>query len=188
MFFHLFRRRARDNRSRRMVAVIECILNQNARDLGAATYPSMNTKLIQLCMTYEIGLFQIPCPEMTCLGFLRDRAPGQSIRDVLDTESGRECCRKLACSVADKIESYLENDSNVLAVLGGNPESPGCAVHYNIGDKNQELSEKSGVFIQALYRELSQRDIHLPFIGIRDCRPEWLASDLYSLEQIFITR
>lgn len=188
MIFHLFRKRARDNRSRRMVAVIECILNQNARDLGAATYPSMNTKLIQLCMKYEIGLFQIPCPEMICLGFLRNRAPGQSIRDVLDTESGRECCRKLARSVANRIEMYIENGNKVLAVLGGNPESPGCAVHYKIVDENKEILEKSGIFIQALYWELSKKHIDLPIIGIRDCRPEWLASDLHSLEQIFKNR
>ena len=188
MIFHLFRRRARDNRSRRVVAVIECILNQNARDLGAATYPSMNTELIQLCMKYEIGLFQIPCPEMICLGFLRDRSPGQGIRDVLDTESGRKCCRKLACSVADKIEMYIKNDNKVLAILGGNPESPGCAVHYKMEDENKEISERSGVFIQALYWELSQRHVDLPFICIRDCRPDWLSSDLQSLEQIFRKR
>ena len=188
MMFRLFRRIALDNRSRRMVVVIECILNQNARDLGAATYPSMNTKLIQLCLKYEVGLFQIPCPEMTCLGFLRDRAPGQSIRDVLDTESGRKCCRKLARSVADRIEMYIKNGNKVLAVLGGNPESPGCAVHYKMEDNNKKISEKAGVFIQALFWELSQRHIDLPLIGIRDCKPEWLASDLHSLEQIFRTR
>lgn len=110
------------------MAVIECILNQNARDTGAATYRSMNKTLIQLCMKYEVGLFQIPCPETMCLGFLRKREPGQSIRDVLDTDSGRECCMQTSVGLADRLQEYIDNGVEITAVLGGNPQSPGCAV------------------------------------------------------------
>nr|NJM02120.1 hypothetical protein [Desulfobacula sp.] len=164
--------------------VIECILNQNARDLGAATYPSMNFEVIGLCMKYHVGMVQIPCPEIACLGFLRKREPGKSIRDALDTEFGRECCRKLARIVGDRVKMYIDNGNRVLAVLGGNPESPGCAVQYKMENSDNGISEKSGIFMQALFWELSQKHIYLPFIGIRDCRPEWLESDLHSLELI----
>lgn len=38
-----------ESRSRRMVVVIECILNQNARDQGAARFPAMNTGVVVRC-------------------------------------------------------------------------------------------------------------------------------------------
>ena len=69
-----------DRRSRRFVAVIECILNQNARDLGAACCPAINIELLNLCHEHEVGVMQMPCPEIAALGFKRARAPGQSIR------------------------------------------------------------------------------------------------------------
>jgi predicted secreted protein len=96
MIFRLFKKKAQDQRNNCVVAMIECILNQNARDPGAATYPAMSFEVIGLCMKYHVGMVQIPCPEIACLGFLRKREPGQSIREVLDTETGRECCRMLA--------------------------------------------------------------------------------------------
>jgi len=40
------KKKAQDQRINCVVAVIECILNQNAWDRGAATYPSMNFELI----------------------------------------------------------------------------------------------------------------------------------------------
>ena len=70
--------RPSDKRGKRMVFVIECILNQNSRDIGAANYKAMNFKVIKLCMKYHVGMVQIPCPEMICLGFGRERKPGQS--------------------------------------------------------------------------------------------------------------
>lgn len=131
-------------------------------------------------MKYHVGMVQIPCPEMSCLGFDRERKPGQSIWDVLDTKSGLHCCADLAGAVVDRMKDYISSRNKILAVLGGNPESPGCAVHYEL-----ELSGKSGVFMQVLFRELSRIQIHVPFLGIRDCRSDWLLSYLQSLELLF---
>lgn len=180
--------RPSDKRGKRMVFVIECILNQNSRDIGAASYKAMNSEVINLCMKYHVGMVQIPCPEMICLGFGRERNPGQSIRDILDTESGRRCCADLAKIVGGRIKEYIASGNKVLAVLGGNPESPGCAVHYGMRDTGHKLSGQSGVFMQALFRELSQIQIDVPFLGIRDCRSDWLVSDLQSLKLIFRNR
>jgi len=176
--------RPSDKRGKRMVFMIECILNQNSRDIGAASYKAMNFEMINLCMKYHVGMVQIPCPEMICLGFGRARKPEQSIRDVLDTESGRRCCADLAGIVGGRMKEYVDSGNKVLAVLGGNPESPGCAVHYD-GDTRSKLSGQSGIFMQALFRELSRIQIEVSFLGIRDCRSDWLVSDLQSLELIF---
>lgn len=67
-----------DQRSFKLVILIDCILNQNSRDFGAATYPSMNKDILHLCMKHNVGIFQIPCPEMAFLGLLRERKKGRS--------------------------------------------------------------------------------------------------------------
>ena len=174
-----------DIRSYRFLAAIECILNQNTRDLGAATYPAINREIVRLCMEYNVGIMPIPCPEMFCLGFIRQRKPGQSIRDALDTNEGRQCCKMLSIELVTKIEDYIKNNNTLLAILGGNPESPGCAVHTTVGqDQKHVLTEKSGIFMQEFSKQLKLKSIEVPFRGIRDCQPEWLKEDLKWLEQL----
>ena len=174
-----------DHSSHRFVVVIDCILNQNARDLGAVTYPSMNKALVELCMQHDVGLFQIPCPEMAFLGFERKRAPGQSIREALDTQEGRDCCRRLSVDLTNRIEDLINNKNKIVAVLGGNPESPGCAIHMVFSGRNRFMAENSGVFMKVFYQELCLRNIEVPFRGMRDCRPGWIKKDLAWLENLF---
>jgi len=163
-----------DCRGGRFVAVIDCILNQNVRDRGAASFPGMNFELLQLCHEQGVGVMQMPCPEVLALGFERKRPAGTTIRQALDTEAGRRSCSDLAASVAERIQAALAEGSRLLAVLGGNPLSPGCAVH----DDERGLLLESGIFMQELQRELRLRGIDVPFRGMRDASPEMLAEDL----------
>jgi len=174
-----------DSRNNRFVMVIDCILNQNSRDLGAATYPSMNKGVVGLCMEYDVGLFQMPCPEMAFMGFKRKRNQGQSIREALDTEEGRDCCRKLSVDLANRIEDHMNNNNKIVAVLGGNPESPGCAIHMISSGKNNSMADSSGIFMKEFHQELCHRNIDVPFRGMRDCRPESIKQDLDWLEELF---
>ena len=118
-----------DVRSKSVIFVAHCILNQNARDAGAANFPAINRSILQLCNEYNVGILQIPCPGIKFLGFNRKRPKGQSIRDALDIPEGRNCCRKISIDIADRIKDYLAQSYQIIAILGGNPESPGCAVH-----------------------------------------------------------
>lgn len=171
-----------DGRSKCFVAVIDCIMNQNTRDAGAAVFSAMNWEVLQLCNKYNVGILQMPCPEIAFMGFFRTRPPGTSIRAALDTADGRACCRKLSVDIADRIEDIMHQDARFLAVLGGNPESPGCAVHT--GDA--ENSKLSGVLISELRDELQRREISVPFRGIRDFDPLLMIADLQWLEQLFL--
>jgi len=170
-----------DNRSKRFVAVIECIINQNARDAGAAIFPAMNWPILCLCNQYNVGILQIPCPEIRFLGLVRKRQPGQSIRDALDTDEGRVCCRKISIDIVNRIEDYTNQGYRILAILGGNPKSPGCAIHC----ENGEISPNSGVLMQELQGELLNRRIEIPFKGIRDSDPEMLARDIEWVREVF---
>ncbi len=169
-----------DNRAYRFVAVIDCILNQNSRDRGAAKFPEFNWPVLELCHKYNIGILQMPCPEIACLGFYRTPPEGTSIRGALDTIKGREHCSQLSMDVVDRAEALCQQGADFLAVLGGNPESPGCVVHLT---DNSALP--SGVFIKELVKELNKRHITVPFLAIRDDDPQLLEQDLRQLEQIF---
>jgi len=173
-----------DSRSCRMVVLIECILNQNARDAGAATFPAVSWPILRLCNEHNVGILQMPCPEISCLGFERKRQPKLSIRDVLDTSEGRDCCRKISIDVVDRIEDYINQGYQILSILGGNPKSPGCAIHSEDGN----LLSTSGIFMKELQAELHKRCIEIPFKGIRDYDPEMFAKDIEWVRKAFSKR
>ena len=173
----LFKRSKTDQRSGRLVFLIECLMNQNARDIGAAESPAFTQELIELMVDAEIGMVQIPCPEIACLGFERLRSSGQSIRQALETPEASACCQSLAIATAERIHSYVNQGFEVLAVLGGNEQSPGCAVHTAI-DSELQLTDRSGVFMKMVAEELAQRGLQIRFHGIRDADSELLIEDL----------
>jgi len=173
----LFNRPNIDERNGRLVFLIECLLNQNARDIGAAESPAFTRDVIELLVGAEVGMVQIPCPEIACLGFERMRSRGQSIRQALETSEPTACCQALAESTAERIECYLKQGFEVLAVLGGNEQSPGCAVH-TMDDIETQLTDKSGVFMKMLAANLNRRGLQIHFHGIRDADPELLKEDL----------
>ena len=172
-----------DARRGRMVFLIECLLNQNARDRGAAQAPAVTPGLIQLLTEKDVGMVQISCPEMNCLGFARKRLPGQSIREALETPTASACCEHLANTTAERIRHYTDQGFEVLCILGGNSQSPACAVQPG-NDETRSLTGRSGVFMQALARELESRVPGIPFRGIRDADPGLLAEDLSWLKRL----
>ncbi|WP_051301691.1 hypothetical protein [Sedimenticola selenatireducens] len=172
-----FNRPKKDLRSGRLVFLIECLLNQNARDLGAAENPAVTREVMDLLADNGIGMVQIPCPEIACLGFERRRPAGQSIRQALGAPGPANCCRKLAAATADRIKSDLDQGFEVLAILGGNEESPGCAVHIT-GAGETELAARSGVFMLALAAELERRDLQIQFRRMRDANAKLLNEDI----------
>ncbi len=173
----LFNRSKTDKRNGRLVFLIECLLNQNARDIGAAESPAFTRGVMELLMEAEVGMVQIPCPEIACLGFKRLRSCDQSIRQALETREATACCRSLAEATAERIECYIKQGFEVLAVLGGNEQSPGCAVHA-MDDSEIQLTGKSGVFTKMLATDLSRRGLKIPFHGVRDADSELLKKDL----------
>jgi predicted secreted protein len=171
------RRPPSDSRSRKVVVLIECHLNQNARDQGAARYPAINHALLDLLRGSGAGLVQIPCPEMHCLGPDRERPRGVTLREAMETSAARAKCRALAEDVVDRIERYTRNGVEAVAVLGGDVESPGCAVHHG-PEAPEGLSPRSGIFMQELAGELKSRGLNVPMRGVRESRPEAFESDL----------
>jgi hypothetical protein len=98
---------------------------------------------------------------------------------MLDTPAGRACCAALAEAVADRLLDYARNGCAVVAILGGNAASPGCAVHPGAAG----LSAASGVFMRELARALDDCGLAVPFRGVRDADPAAEREDLDWLER-----
>ncbi len=172
-----------------MVAVIHCVLNQNARDMGAALYPGVTGPVMNLLLDHGVGIFQMPCPEAACLGLPRSRPHGTAIREMLDAPWGRRCCRSLAAAVADQLEEHARSRHAVLAVVGGDEESPGCAVHVSERDPAlRRLGAGSGVFMKALEVELDLRGLRVPFLRMRESSPPAYEEDLAALDRLLSNR
>ena len=171
-----------DRRGRRLVALIECVLNQNARDAGAACSPALNFDCVQQCHQHEVGILQMPCPEIAALGPARKRAPGVGLREALESEYGRSRCQALAIETVDRIEAHISQGCALLAVVGGNPRSPGCAIHPG----PDGLRSTSGVFMKALQAELRQRNHEVIFQPMRDHDPQQLQEDLAQFRDLLV--
>jgi predicted secreted protein len=104
-----------------------------------------------------------------------------SLREAMETTESRARCRDLAREMADRIEDYTRNAVEVVAVLGGDADSPGCAVHVHDGPMN--LAPRSGIFMQELAAELQSRGLEVPFRGIRESRREVFEADLAWLSE-----
>jgi len=144
-----------DKRNRKIAVVAHCILNQNSRVLGIAYYPGMINEIFDVLRKYEVGVIQMPCPELIYAGLLRE----SQTKEQYDTPAFRRHCRKIASSIADQIEEYLKNDFKVSAVLGVDG-SPTCGV--------DETS--MGIFMEELQSELKERKVAVPMKGVRHTR------------------
>lgn len=154
----------RDSRSRKVVLVPHCVLNQNARAAGAAERPSAVTELVTALLEREVGILQMPCPELYAFGLDRGHI---CVEKELRVPAGRKLVRGLAQDLVRQIRMYLDCGVHVLGVLGKNG-SPSCGVEETwVG----HLSPGSGAFIEELASELKEQGIALEITGIRDSEP-----------------
>jgi predicted secreted protein len=71
-----------DNRSKKLIVVAHCIVNQNSISDGTADFSSQFAEIIEPLMENKIGIIQLPCPELLCLGLDRQDKAG-ALRDLL---------------------------------------------------------------------------------------------------------
>lgn len=139
-------RRLEDRRSRRVVFLSHCLLNENTRYLGGATRPGCVRELVDECMRCELGIVQMPCPEEAAWGgvlkrhLLRAYAMGgqggrprwvvrAAVRGGLAYT--RHVYRRLALRIAAQMEDYAKSGFEVVAAVGVDG-SPSCGVQTTI--------------------------------------------------------
>ena len=64
----LWTRQLEDQRSRKVVFLSHCLLNENTRYLGGACRCGAVREVIQVCIDSGYGIVQMPCPEQHAWG------------------------------------------------------------------------------------------------------------------------
>ncbi|MFC0875778.1 CD3072 family TudS-related putative desulfidase [Saccharicrinis sp. FJH2] len=167
-----------DKRSKSIILLAHCIINQNAKSDGTASYGGTITELVDLINSIDIGIVQMPCPELHCLGLDRGDVNGSMrpvieensrIRNVIKQESSLKIIRGLIQSVVYQIEEYLKNGFEIKGVIGIN-RSPSCGVESTSMD-NEEIAGQ-GVFIKELQKQFEKKEFQIPIVGIKVFEPE----------------
>jgi predicted secreted protein len=166
-----------DKRSKKVILVAHCILNQNVKIDRCACYPGTVKEVARVLIDSDIGLLQMPCPELFCLGL--DRQAGHGVNTTIESEdtrvaqrmiedSTRILCREMVDALAYQLDEYRKNGFKIVGVIGING-SPTCGVETTWCNDKEERG--SGIFIQMLNEECSDRNIALAMRGIKAYEP-----------------
>lgn len=162
-----------DARSKKVVLLAHCLLNQNSISDGTADLPSQFSEIIEWLLANQIGMIQMPCPELTCLGLDRGDERGSErplleentrIRGLLSEARQIDTLRKMADELVRQVEQYQSHGLQVLGVLGVD-RSPSCGVETT--SRNGSEVPGRGVFLEVLSGKLAESGIALPMIGTK---------------------
>ncbi len=166
-----------DGRSKQLVFVAHCVLNQNARDAGTAESPAMMRTILDALATKNISVIQLPCPELMVLGLgrARDASPLPTIRERLESAESHVRLGYLIDQVVYQIKEYQAQGFRIIGILGKNG-SPTCGVRMT---RHMTLpGAPEGVFIRLLRQRLKAEGFDICIKGIDDHRQqhatEWI--------------
>jgi len=166
----------RDNRGYKVIFVSHCILNQNAKVRGIAKYPGVLTPIVELLFSVNVGIIQMPCPEMRYFGAMRW---GQ-VKDQYNSPMFRRFCNILADPILDQVEDYIRCGYQVLGfiMIDGSPVCGLNKVPQPAEDGQiwggmvwytppQHFVQDCGVFCEVLREKIAHRKIpELKFISV----------------------
>lgn len=162
-----------DGRSKKVIFLAHCLLNQNAISDGTAVYPAAFRELVQLLLDREVGIVQMPCPELYCLGLDRGDVHGAErpvveentrIRRAMEKDGPRQKREALADLVAEQVQEYHKHGFQVLGIVGAN-RSPNCGVETT-SDFDREVEGRSA-FMDAIAQRLEAAGISVPMLGLK---------------------
>ena len=162
-----------DGRSKKVVFIAHCLLNQNSISDGTAVYPAAFRDVIDYFLNADIGIVQMPCPEFCCLGLDRGNIHGidspvvvenTRIRSAMKSDSSNAKLTRLADYVVQQIIEYKKYGFEVIGIIGAN-RSPNCGVETT-SDNDAEINGM-GLFIDKIFRQLLRENISIPMIGIK---------------------
>jgi len=167
-----------DYRSKRVLLVAHCVLNQNAKIDRCAYYPGVITEAVEALIASGVGLIQMPCPELLCLGLDRQVEPDAAttiesedtrVARRMTAEENQTVCRSLAQSLVFQVEQYQRNGFEVVGLLGING-SPTCGVETTWA--NDRAEQGLGLFIQLLDEVCREKGVILRQRGLRAREPQ----------------
>ncbi len=162
-----------DGRSKRVVLLAHCLLNQNAISDATAIAAGAVRELVDVFMDADVGILQMPCPELCCLGLDRGDEKGGTrdvvientrIRKAMESGRANEELQVLADQVLHQIREYSRHGFEILGVIGCN-RSPNCGVDTTSKEDCEVPGQ--GLFMEKLMAGVSELGPEIPFIGIK---------------------
>ncbi|WP_462412624.1 CD3072 family TudS-related putative desulfidase [Neobacillus sp. Marseille-QA0830] len=108
-------------RSKKILIVSHCILNQNTVIAEEARAEGAILSAVEWAMKQGYGFLQLPCPEFTFLGLNR---PSMTYEQY-NTANYRKHCREILKPVLFQAEDYQKNGYEIDGILGIQ-SSPSC--------------------------------------------------------------
>ena len=159
----------KDGRSKKVIFIAHCIINQNARIEKCGYTPASIPKIPEFLLERGIGIIQMPCPELNCLGLGRGGGAEPEIYDMLSTPGNRQMLKNYAGDIIHQIKQYRKQNFKVVGILGLDG-SPSCGVdtHWYESD-----IPGSGAFMEELKDMLKKEGLEdVPLKGVRDSDPD----------------
>jgi len=165
-----------DKRSKKIIVLAHCLLNQNSISDGTADMPGQFTDVVNLLMANDIGIIQLPCPEVACLGLDRQDKHGANrdllaentrIRNLLEKQKNMEILRKRAEEIVFQLEEYSRYGFKIYGIIGVN-RSPSCGIETTT--INGEENPGHGVFMELIESALQKEGIYIKMIGSKTSR------------------
>ncbi|HTP89506.1 MAG TPA: hypothetical protein VMJ34_21295 [Bryobacteraceae bacterium] len=163
-----------DERSRRVIFVAHCVLNQNTKIDKCARYPGAMREMAMALVASGVGIVQMPCPEMIHLGLDREADPRAArtvesedtrVAERMNQPEAVELCGRLAAGVVEQIDEYRRHGFEVAGIVGVNG-SPTCGVET--GWRDDVECHGPGVFLQAI----RERGANVLMRGVKASEPE----------------
>lgn len=161
---------------KKIIILSHCFLNEKSKVKKHVINPPANIgEILKILLDNEIGMIQLPCPELTCYGLRR----WGHVKEQFDTPHYRKHCRKSFEIYLEQIQDYIKNGYEIIAIVGIEG-SPSCGINRTCsGEWGGEFSsnsnldetlrtikmiESKGVFIEEIDKILTINDINIPFI------------------------
>jgi predicted secreted protein len=157
---NLITKRLKDERTKKILIVSHCILNENTRYLGGAFCSGINPDILKELSIKNCGIVQLPCPEQIAWGgvlkkliWLPVDTKGKLINYLIRLIYPffiwytYFIYHRIALKTVRLIEDYLKSDFEVIGIVGIDG-SPTCGVSislnmYKLFEYHSELSIES---------------------------------------------
>jgi predicted secreted protein len=153
--------RLADDRSKRVIFLSHCLLNENTRYLGGACRAACVREVVEQCMERELGIVQMPCPEQQAWGGVLKRTMlrAYGMRGTLLDRLRplllwafifytKLVYRRQARQVAKQIHDYSRSGFTVVGVVGIDG-SPSCGVTVTI-DMRRSLDALAAIDVRTI--------------------------------------
>jgi predicted secreted protein len=157
-------KKLKDDRSKRVIFVAHCILNENTRYLGGAFKKGCIDEIVDEIQHHGIGMVQMKCPEQKAWGGILKKSMWKPVGSKntflykltrmslpLFIWNTKRVYRKIAKEVAGEIRDYIESEFEVVGIIGV-AGSPSCGVNTTL-DIKKSIEFLANTAVDELNRE-----------------------------------